>query len=531
MRCHFNINSFFEIEAGRLKIYFNPSYLPSQNDATLQLLAEKEQLLHVREQEIEGLRLKWEQERAEAVKPALEGVNAQLDVLKGENEETLARLAEREAELEALRAQLEAERSLGPQEDEKRIRLKRLTVDLEQDRENLAKLEQLNTELEEQKRMHEAVLIAHAQAMEEKDTLLRQHGEALESLQKAHDQAFQDFQNQQTLADTELRRRHNAELAELRAKLVKAEKDAVSGAAPIAQKFNAEIEKLLAEIEAEEHNHAVQLDEFRKQQEQQLSTLQESQNAQIKTLKQHQTSEKKRLSWRSQHAPVEAVSWPAPQPLSILRKTSGPQERKSATKAAIEEDQILAGLKPKDNKKVQLYYSSVSGNASVGIGTKIRLKKQQEHARSLLQSRNITFELVDVAASSVALGYMREQSGQRDLPQVFVGGEFRGLYQDIVNHTEGNDLETLLRPAARQHSGVEDARQADPNAPIRVLPAGPIQLPVLRPTLTSNQGKPSIPAPRLVQIRQSRDEDADLFAELEKELSAGRIGEDAWQAL
>lgn len=69
-------------------------------------------------------------------------------ILSQQNEEALTRLAERESELEALRAQLEAERSLGAEEEEKRSRLKRLTVDLEQDRENLAKLEQLNAELE-----------------------------------------------------------------------------------------------------------------------------------------------------------------------------------------------------------------------------------------------------------------------------------------------------------------------------------------------------------------------------------------------
>jgi len=215
--------------------------------------------------------------------------------------------------------------------------------------------------------MHEAVLISHAQAMKEKDTLLHQHEEALDSLQNSHDEALHEFRKQQAQASAEILRRHNDELAELRAKLENAEKNAASGPAPV-QQLNSEIEKLLAEIEAEEHNHAVQLDELRRQQEQQLNTLQESQNAQIKTLKQRQTSEKKRLSWRSQYAPVDAVSWPAPQPLSILRKTNGPQERRGATRAAIEEDQLLSELKPKDNKKVQLYYSSVSGNATVGIG-------------------------------------------------------------------------------------------------------------------------------------------------------------------
>ncbi|RUS19330.1 hypothetical protein BC937DRAFT_87652 [Endogone sp. FLAS-F59071] len=372
--------------------------------------------------------------------------------------------------------------------------------------------------------MHEAVLIAHAQAMEEKDALLRQHEAALDSLQKSHDEVFRDLQKQQAQANAELRRRHNAELAELRTKLENAEKNGAPGAT---QQFNAEVEKLLAEIEAEEHNHAVQLDEFQRQQQQQLSTLQDSQNAQLKTLKQRQTSEKKRLSWRSQHAPIDAVSWPAPQPLSILRKTNGPQERKSTTKAAIEEDQLLSELKPKDNKKVQLYYSSVSGNATVGIGSG---PGYQEAAGA----RPLT-----VAISQNCLRFGRHNCIERyprlharaERPEGFAAAFCWGrvpwgtLYQDIVNHVEGDDLETLLRPAARsQPNGTEDARHTDPNAPIRVLPAGPIQLSSLRPTA---QGK----APRSVQIRQSRDEDAELLAELERELSAGKIGEDALQLL
>lgn len=53
-----------------------------QKDQTAQLLAEKDKLLKEKECELETLQLKWENERAELIKPALAQVTTQLEELK-----------------------------------------------------------------------------------------------------------------------------------------------------------------------------------------------------------------------------------------------------------------------------------------------------------------------------------------------------------------------------------------------------------------------------------------------------------------
>lgn len=54
-----------------------------EEDGGLQsILAEKDELLQSKEEQIKALQLKWQAERAELVKPALEEVSSQLDQLK-----------------------------------------------------------------------------------------------------------------------------------------------------------------------------------------------------------------------------------------------------------------------------------------------------------------------------------------------------------------------------------------------------------------------------------------------------------------
>jgi hypothetical protein len=77
-------------------------------------------------------------------------------------------------------------------------------------------------------------------------------------------------------------------------------------------------------------------------------------------------------------------------------------------------------------------------------------------------------------------------------------------------------LETLLTPAAErtdaERQAIEKAmRTSDvPPPPVRVLPSGPVQLPVLRKTNTISS--PALP-----------DEDEVLLKELELELQNGKV--------
>lgn len=142
-----------------------------QENQTAQLLAEKDKLIKKKEEEIESLQSQYEHERAELVKPALAQVTSQLDELKEtvsfhlsitlvdflffffvKNKVVMERLGEKENELVELRSQLnrrERKPKSGVSKDqEQQNRLNRLTMDLENDRILVQKLEELNHQLE-----------------------------------------------------------------------------------------------------------------------------------------------------------------------------------------------------------------------------------------------------------------------------------------------------------------------------------------------------------------------------------------------
>lgn len=63
-----------------------------------------------------------------------------------------------------------------------------------------------------------------------------------------------------------------------------------------------------------------------------------------------------------------------------------------------------------------------------------QIKQRQEHIGHVLSTNNIRFEVIDVAASQPALQYMKRQNNggstrgrAKELPQVFVGGQYRGV--------------------------------------------------------------------------------------------------------
>lgn len=63
-----------------------------------------------------------------------------------------------------------------------------------------------------------------------------------------------------------------------------------------------------------------------------------------------------------------------------------------------------------------------------------QIKQRQEHIGHVLSTNNVKFEVIDVAASQPALQYMKRQNNggstrgrAKELPQVFVGGQYRGV--------------------------------------------------------------------------------------------------------
>ena len=85
---------------------------------------------------------------------------------------------------------------------------------------------------------------------------------------------------------------------------------------------------------------------------------------------------------------------------------------------------------------IQIFYSSVSGN--------IKIKTEQRRIESVLQSLNIEYQLVDVAADLHAKDLMFRMTKSKLVPQIFVDGQFRGFYEDFANSVESEKLEQFL---------------------------------------------------------------------------------------
>lgn len=147
-----------------------------EHDDLYNQLAEKDKLLQDQQAQLEELKSQWEAERAELVKPALEQVTAQLEELKetvsdvsnsssfqgkryshylflhAQNKIAVERLTEKENELAELRSQLNRRdrkpKQTSSREQEHQKRLNRLTMDLENDRLLIQRLDELNQQLE-----------------------------------------------------------------------------------------------------------------------------------------------------------------------------------------------------------------------------------------------------------------------------------------------------------------------------------------------------------------------------------------------
>lgn len=138
---------------------------------------------------------------------------------------------------------------------------------------------------------------------------------------------------------------------------------------------------------------------------------------------------------------------------------------------------------------------------------------------------------MDVAQSEAARQYAKKcnNAGKsfgriKDFPQLYVGGEYRGQYDDVVRAIDENQLEEILHAAEERHFTTEERaaiQQAELNeelaGPMRMPPAVPA-LPLLRPT------KSSIAKP--VKTLKDYDEDEELLLALEKEFNAGNLNLD-----
>ncbi|CAG8611806.1 2284_t:CDS:2 [Scutellospora calospora] len=84
--------------------------------------------------------------------------------------------------------------------------------------------------------------------------------------------------------------------------------------------------------------------------------------------------------------------------------------------------------------RVHIYGSSVAGNIF-----------RQASIESILNSNKIPYTFIDVAADEDQLKYMkRKNRGIKDLPQIFVDGEYKGLAAELEQAVEMREVKEFL---------------------------------------------------------------------------------------
>ncbi|XP_060908221.1 SH3 domain-binding glutamic acid-rich-like protein 3 [Labrus mixtus] len=88
---------------------------------------------------------------------------------------------------------------------------------------------------------------------------------------------------------------------------------------------------------------------------------------------------------------------------------------------------------------LQVFYASVSGN--------MKMRKNQDRIFSVLDSKSIEYEKVDITQGSDAKDLMREKAGDPTAlaPQICNGGNYCGDIDAFENAVENEQLEEFLK--------------------------------------------------------------------------------------
>lgn len=68
-------------------------------------------------------------------------------------------------------------------------------------------------------------------------------------------------------------------------------------------------------------------------------------------------------------------------------------------------------------------------------------------AKRLLGARGVPFEEIDVTGDDAARAWLAETTGRRTVPQIFIGGEAIGGYDDLAAIDRAGRLASMLRGA------------------------------------------------------------------------------------
>lgn len=179
----------------------------------------------------------------------------------------------------------------------------------------------------------------------DKDRLLQEQAQFIAALKATHDDTLRQLQADHSSKVLKLTQHHAQEILRLQQEQQHRHPPQVD--------LEAELEKIVYAFEQEKHSHKASV----------LATHGSSPG--LESLDRRRLLEigASQGHTSTRYLPTQAVSWPSPPPLSVLRKTSPRSYRSTASSF---------NLTPSDPKHVQLYVSTVSGNSSVSSTIKAR---------------------------------------------------------------------------------------------------------------------------------------------------------------
>lgn len=127
--------------------------------------------------------------------------------------------------------------------------------------------------------------------------------------------------------------------------------------------------------------------------------------------------------------------------LALKETENGDLERRIQELTDDLENASLSAMLKNDKKYkvklVQIFGSTVSGS--------LKIKRAQQSISDALEQLEIEYEFVDVSSSDEAKNLMRRKNGgETQLPQIFSGGEYRGLVEDFEYAIETHQLTQFL---------------------------------------------------------------------------------------
>lgn len=199
--------------------------------------------------------------------------------------------------------------------------------------------------------------------------MLKSQKQALESLEEEHQENVRKLKTAQVASILALKKKHKQDKLELEKQVEEAKEEAEANPTA-AVDIDEHLERMLQEFEQAEHTHAVEIQSLEESHQSELSHLENDQKAQLSKLK--RTQNLNRDSWTTRYLPTDAVSWPLPNRADAPKLRPTPSLVESKSKTLLRVLGNMPGyqkpepvLTPLDPKKVQVYYSSVSGNAVV----------------------------------------------------------------------------------------------------------------------------------------------------------------------